>query len=295
MAAILYSKLPSAGRSAGRLVDGELWAKVSPALAVATVSEDFIANELEDDETKATVRAIDGRRISPPPRLSSDGFELVRSPIGERDWLGDLEASRQVAEDEAVRLVRKATGCSDALAFNVTWRSSAKDNRDSSLGPARYKAWSSAVARVHADFTPESAARKVDELVNAGTATAAFAQPHNRAIINVWRAFGVGPKVEHAPLGFLHPKSIDADSFPYYLVHQQQAGINASIAASPSHHWVYFPHMTPDEALLFYNYDDRPGAIAPGGTFHAALDVPSPDNLDGLPRLSVEVRVLVHW
>lgn len=284
-----YTKDPAVGRVAGRVVDGELWKKLTPAVSQVDLTPQL---RLQDEEVAVKVSPRNGRQCE--LSLANDGVQLSRRPLA-CDWK-DASAAGLAAEIDAIKAVKELTGCVEAVAFNTTWRSSERDNRDSSKGPEEIKTWSSAVSRVHADFTPQSAKQKIEEMVNDGRVPKSFAADKalgRRAVVNVWRAFGKGECVKDFPLAFLHPKSIDADIFPYYMAHGKVAGVNASIAHSPQHEWIYFPDMTPEEVVLFYNFDDRSDAVAPCGTFHAALELEGRDPRP--PRLSVEVRILARW
>uniref|UniRef100_A0A7S4C1Z9 Uncharacterized protein n=1 Tax=Chrysotila carterae TaxID=13221 RepID=A0A7S4C1Z9_CHRCT len=297
---VVYTKQPSAGNCAGRTVDLELWGRLNTALACS----DFDASQqtLEDEELAVQIEVKDARRRASLPKLFLDGFELIEVPKAQcmpQDWLENKAEARRLAEAAAVDLVKVATGCTEAVAFDATWRSSARGNRDSSLGPGgRGANLSAAVSRVHADYTRESALRKISELVKLGTIPEAFGKQAEgrRAIVNVWRAFGAGETVQEAPLCLMHPKSMSiagTEPFPYSLVHGTRAGINASVAYSDAHEWWHFPAMTKNEAILFYNFNEQLESPMPHGVFHSALMTPAQDGRP--PRLSLEVRVIARW
>mmetsp|Transcript_23156 Transcript_23156/g.91874 ORF Transcript_23156/g.91874 Transcript_23156/m.91874 type:complete len:303 (+) Transcript_23156:242-1150(+) len=169
----------------------------------------------------------------------------------------------------------------------------------STLDPSLIMKRTDGIPGAHADFTTASAAEKIDALAREGRIPQAFADARGRrAVLNVWRAFGEGDTVEHAPLCFLDPATIDVanDCFPYALAYEGRAGVNASVARSEAHAWNYFSKMTPDEVVLFFNFDDRPDAVAPAGVFHAALgDDDASAKTKKKPRLSVEARILCRW
>lgn len=296
---VYYTKRPPRSNLvAGRLVDEALFRKVSPALAVS----EFTQHEaLHDAEEPVVVSVINARQHS--LSLHKDGFTMV-------SLSSDLDNTRErltsdVAMKEAIELVKASCpDCTAAVAFDVTYRNSARNNRNSSLGPGGYQSTdSAAVGRVHADFTPFSAVAKIQSLIRHNPqVTSKFSDTNlgtdRIAIINVWRPLGKrGTVVRHKPLGLLHPASVQNYPFPYALVYEKQAGTNASLDNDPtSHSWYYYKDMTPYEALLFYNFNQGGSGVAPEGTFHAALHEQDEESGElPPPRESVEVRVLVRW
>lgn len=319
---VYYTKAPpTTDFVAGRMVDEALFRKVSPALAVGAFTQH---EALHDAEEAVVVHVANTRQREPLPSLHKDGFALMTLDDFHTEHTRD-RLSRDVAMQEAVALVRAACpDCAAAVAFDVTYRNSARNNRNSALGPGGWQSSdSAAVGRVHADFTPTSARDKICTLLQDNPQVqAAFSDKNvdstnleskHLAIINVWRPLGPsGTVVRHKPLGLLHPASVAPEEpFPYALVYQNQAGTNASLAhtAEESHQWYYYSEMTPHEALLFYNFHQSgqgggggDSIVAPAGTFHAALhsDVTDEDSTSKgsnllPPRESVEVRVLVLW
>ena len=290
-AVVSYTGHPSEGKRAGRLVDAERWAKLRQALATSEFDEH---DKLMDDDIAKQVEVHDARRILPAPTLDTMGFELRPSPSSITEWLRTPETIAAACA-EAEDLVRKALpGAKDLVAFDNTWRSSLRSNFDSSVGGS--SPFSSAVARVHTDFTSTSALEKVKQLVEQDKIGAHFADGSRfrRAIVNVWRAYGGGECCTSAPLAVIDPATVvDSSCFPYALVHEKQAGINGSISFHESHKWYFFPQMRPDETLLFYNFEEGIDGNASRSVYHAALDAASAQHELPPGRLSVEVRVLV--
>ena len=290
-ATVSYTRPPPPGKRAGRTVDGELWSKLRPALAVSTFAEH---DTLADSDDPHVVEVQDARGLSVPPTLATHGFELRHSPSQVTEWQRAPETVAKVCA-EAEEIVRQATGAASAISFDNTWRNSCRSNFDSSLGPGgRASAFSAAVARVHTDFTPDSALAKVEQLRARGLLPpeACDGERFYRAIVNVWRAYGPGDKVRSAPLALIAADSVAAsEGFPYALVHGDEAGINGSLAYNGRHRWHYYSEMLRDEVLLFLNFEEQEDASAPRCVYHAALDAARA--MDEPPgRLSVEVRVL---
>ena len=313
-ATVSYTAPAPKGRIAGRTVDEQLWARLKPALAVSEFPSAQQALLADADEPHSISVADARNGLAQRPTLESHGFELRRAPSKVKDW-NDHDAASKQARAEAEAIVRAVTGAVSVQAFDHTWRHSRRSNFDSRLGPGGAASnMSAAVARVHTDFTAESAKTKIASLAERGVvpADAADGARHRRAIVNVWRAYGSAAAVEHSPLGFIDPSTVAPSStFPYALVHGDSAGVNGSLSYAPGHEWHYFPAMRPDEVALFLNFeerdasaphDDNPSGAAderpPRCVYHAALDVQSSSG-EAAPaladRLSLEVRVLALW
>jgi hypothetical protein len=292
-AVVSYTGPPPQGKRAGRVVDSELWTKLSPSLAISAFPEQE-RQDLVDQDLPHTIEVRDARSIEPAPTLGTMGFELQLSPSAVSDWQKTPETVALLCS-EAEELVKKVLPGAEAVAaFDQTWRDSLRSNFDSSIGgtsPAL-----SAVARVHTDFTIASSLEKVDQLIAQKKIGPEFADKarYRRAIVNVWRAYGGGDRCTTAPLAVIDPASVAASvCFPYALVHEASAGINGSISFDPAHKWYYFPEMRPDETLLFYNFEEGATEDASRCVFHAALNAAEAQNGPPPGRKSVEVRLLV--
>jgi hypothetical protein len=293
-AVVSYTWPPPHGKRAGRVVDAELWAKVSPALAVSPFTEEQ-RQDLVDQDLPQTIAVSDARSMEPAPTLATMGFELQSSPSAVTDWQRTPETVAMLCS-EAEELVKKVLpGAAGVSAFDHTWRNSLRSNFDSSIGGKSH--FSSAVARVHTDFTPASSLEKVDQLIEQKKIGSEFADGarYRRAIVNVWRVYGGGDRCTAAPLAVIDPSTVAASCcFPYALVHETRAGVNGSISFDPAHKWYYFPEMRKDEALLFYNFEEGVQDLqASRCVYHAALDAAEAQNGPPPGRQSVEVRVLV--
>ena len=298
-ARVSYTKRADGGRVAGRTVDKELWSRLIPAFAKLPISAAEVAR-LQDADDPHQVQVLNSRTLQPLPTVSTHGFELRTVPSKVTKW--ERSASNEaVARREAEGIVQQATGAVRTIAFDQTWRSSRRSNFDSSVGPGgRAANLSSAVARVHTDYTPSSALLKINELVDRGVVPAEVQDKskYRLAIINVWRAFGAKASVQQFPLGCIRCGTVDpSDTFPYTLAYvgDMACGINGSIQHDPTHEWHFFDAMTPDEVLLFVNYEESTerGAL-PKQIYHAALELMGEGRptCEAAERLSLEVRVL---
>lgn len=126
------------------------------------------------------------------------------------------------------------------------------------------------------------------ELVNKANSSL----PYKRAqIINLWRPL-VGP-VTNAPLAMLDFTTIkpaDIDK------HASMFGIGMDLHHSPAQRWGYIRHQMPDEVVWLKCFDSAQGsdgsALYSG---HVAVDVGAQDGDEGVPRESIEVRLVALW
>ena len=292
-ARVSYTRKVDTGKIAGRTVDEQLWGRLRSAFAVQTIS-DAQVQTLQDQDDPREISAIDARTLPAPPTIKSHGFELREVPSEITSWQQTPEVDA-IGRREAEAIVLVATGADEVYAFDSTWRSSKRNNFDSSLGPGGLAVnMSSSVARVHTDNTPTSGGWKLDELIEAGILPPhARASTHRAAILNVWRAYGAGDRVVAAPLGCVAHDSISAEhTFPYTLAYDGKCGVNGSIAHDEGHQWHYYSAMTPNEVLVFTNYES---GETPRQIYHAALELIDPPAPPEAERVSYEVRVVALW
>jgi len=107
---------------------------------------------------------------------------------------------------------------------------------------------------------------------------------------NFWRPLR-GPLTD-GPLALCHPATVVQDD----LVRMRQYNdpkdnYICALRHNPDHRWCYLSQMEADEAIIFSSYDNAHPEHR-GVVTHCAFDDPG-RSADGLPRESIEVRVLV--
>lgn len=127
---------------------------------------------------------------------------------------------------------------------------------------------------------------------------------HRWAIVNVWRP--LARPVTREPLALLSANSVANDelvgvpaAFPkpgqgaFDSIYNAGQGFEtAMIKANPTkHQWYYASNLTPEEALVFKQYDSKRDGRA-RRTPHSAFQC---EDDSGPPRQSIEVRNLVFW
>jgi hypothetical protein len=206
--------------------------------------------------------------------LDRNGFALRLAPSAVRDFTDETEVTGAYYR-EAERIVQAELGATSVVVFDHTIR-----------GPNRAR---DPVLRVHNDYTVRSAAQRVRDLLPQD----AEALLRNRfAVVNLWRP--IGRPVVASPLALCDAASFTyADLIPTDLVYSDRIGETASVRFNPSHRWVYFSGMRPDEVLLIKCHDSATDGRA-RLSFHSAFADPTTP-ADAPPRESIELRTLVFF
>ena len=191
-ARVVYPVLPPEGRQSGRIIDQQLFEKMSHIPPERYLG----ALPLLHDEEQAHEMCVgNGRSLPTAPSLAREGFELWGWPTSAD--LDDEESIRRVYYAEMESRVMAATGAEHVVGFHHLRRDAARDNRDSRKGPGGAKSTAgAAVFRAHSDYTKANALLLIGQLEAAGRLPAgvtASCEMGERAygIINCWR--GLAP------------------------------------------------------------------------------------------------------
>ena len=113
--------------------------------------------------------------------------------------------------------------------------------------------------------------------------------------INIWRSADRQP-IRMMPLAVCDIGSVSPDDVVFGDgtntgdIRQYYKVVDQRITHSPSQRWYYVPDMTPDEVLIFRQYDIRQESLARRTVFHqAVVDPNSP--ADAPMRSTIEVRM----
>lgn len=236
-------------------------------------------------ELRAYPALIRNARALPDEGFAQRGFCCVRRPSAVRDFLDDAEV-RATGYPEAARWVADALGASQAIVFDHTFRQRAPDRPPLDGSGGSFSKVRTPVGRVHADFTPHSAPRRIAALLGVGPDDPL---PPYR-IIGLWRPLNRGG-LQDAPLALAAADSVRPEELvPNAIVYPERRGETYAVLHSERHRWYYYPRMERDEALLFLHYDARSGSVRT--VPHTAFEDPDTPP-DAEPRASVEMRVLV--
>jgi hypothetical protein len=236
------------------------------------------------DYAAMPVTISDGRGKANALLLDREGFELRNAPSALRGFT-DREKIERMYYPEMAEIALAVSGASRAIIFDHLVRRRAPGT----LSPfgAREGHRPSAATRVHCDFTPQSAQRRLSlELATLGIDSVS-----RFAIINLWRSTGL--PVLDAPLAVCDSRTAHAlDLVAADIVYPTRTGEIFEVLYNPSHAWTYFHEMQFDEVLMFKQYDSLEGVAR--YTPHAAFAHPAtPEGTP--PRESIEARCLLIY
>jgi hypothetical protein len=224
----------------------------------------------------------DGRGRADAPTLDREGFRLCEAPSA-MPGFGDPDEIRRAYYPEMEELALSASGASRAIVFDHLVRR----RSPGTLSPfgAREGKRPSAATRVHCDFTPASARRRLALEMEAH----GIKQPARFAILNLWRTTHL--PVLDAPLAVCDARTVQpADLVAADIVYPTRTGEIYEVLYNPAHAWTYFHGMQFDEVLLFKQYDSAEAMAC--YTPHAAFAHPAtPPGTP--PRESIEIRCLL--
>jgi hypothetical protein len=213
--------------------------------------------------------------------LERTGFRFVDHATRVADFY-DEDEIRSVYYPEMVSFIKAESGAKRVVVFDHTLRTADEDLR----GAAKIR---DVVRRVHNDYTEWSGPQRVRDLMG-GEADELL--QHRFAIIQVWRP--IRHPVESWPLAIADARTLS----PNDLVvterrYPGRVGQTSAITWNPEHHWYWFPHMRPDEALVFKTFESEKDGRA-RFTAHTAFDDPTTPP-HARPRESIEIRALAFF
>ncbi len=215
--------------------------------------------------------------------LDRDGFYLFDCPIPPPVF-GIDDGVREAYYPAVEQLVAQAVGARQVKAFDHNFRSTRVDAEMNSYTVRQ------AAARAHADYTEVSGPQRMRELMPADEVDGLLSRRF--AFINLWRP--VTHVVEESPLALCDARSVKPDDYILnYNHYADRIGEIYMLRHNPDHRWLYFPNMTPGEAILIKCYDsetDGRTRFAP----HCAIK--DPRISDQTPRReSIEVRTVAFF
>ena len=231
-----------------------------------------------------SVAIHDGRGRVDAPLLNREGFQLRHAPTA-MSGFAERDTIERVYYPEMEELALAASGASRAIVFDHLVRRRAPGAK-TPFG-ARDGQRPGAATRVHCDFTPASAHRRLAlELEKLGIDHAT-----RFAIVNLWRSTGL--PVLDAPLAVCDARTVrPSDLVAADIVYPTRIGEIFEVLYNPAHAWTYFHAMQFDEVLLFKQYDSQDGVAR--YTPHAAFVQPAtPQGTP--PRESIEIRCLLIY
>ena len=263
-------------------------------------------NYLEDDTPDSIWYAADSWRSHMPLRMETmdiedarsirvrfsldrEGIFLADAPTAVNDF-SDREAAARVYLPELEEAVRAVTGAHKAVA-SPGWvhRHSDRSKRFGEAGttyPGRY---------AHTDYSDESGPVAARQWLGEDPDAAELLKGRF-AIFNLWRV--LSPPPQDCPLCVADATTVEArDLVVSHIVlgptPDREMRIQTNMVAfNPSHRWVCFSDMYPDELLMFRGYDTDPDRSR--RVPHTAFDDPSAGD-DAPPRESIDIRCVAFF
>lgn len=234
------------------------------------------------DYIRQPVTIHDARAVA--TSLEREGYTLRQAPTALDDFQNKSDIARRYYPEMA-QLALSVSGACEAFVFDHLVRER-QPGPPQAFGRIQGHR-PGAAGRVHCDFTPASARRRLELELQGDTA-----QVQRYSIINLWRP--IRHPVLDAPLAVCDARSATpADLVPSDIFYPERNGEIYQAVHNTDHAWSYFPAMTRDEVLVFKQFDSAPGPVA-RYTPHAAFehaDAP----LDAPPRESIEIRCLLIY
>jgi hypothetical protein len=268
------------------------------------------------------VFVMDGRNCG--LTLDANGFELTMDPDGADgiEFMDNRDViSRYYAQCE--RLVRTALNADDSAvirAFDHNIRS--HELNAAGVGLKGGSLVQQPAGIVHADFTKDSAPRRLQQLgeppktndtlkailgdtplIDPALVAAALSGEKRLVFLNVWRNIDREQPVFGTPLACCDAGSTCPASLLTFKIHYaDRVGENYFVKYHSGQRWYYFPRMHHGEALLLKQWDSA-GGLAHGceedardgrpSTFAIHSAMREPDLPPGAPdRKSIEVRLV---
>lgn len=259
---------------------------------------------------EVTLPVHDARQMPTPPTLDHQGFALV--PHMTLVDFSDDAAIRAKYYKEMEDLVQEHTGAEKCVLFDHTIRKVEKPGTAKGFGTSAVGGFvTSAVNKVHGDYTADGAPRRVLQLSKPTESGSYGDKPpltpeeaeeivrgdRRFAIVNVWRNISREAPVKRMPLAMVDCTSVNEadDLFAVDLIFKDRVGENLALDEKPYHRWYYFPEMDFEEAILFKTMDNIDSTeVTAHSTIHSAFDDPQSTPEDPT-RESIEVRVLAIY
>ena len=239
-------------------------------------------NEADLDEVREMlvrkkIRIHNARALSQAPSLERENFQLI-------DCLSPRKPGHDFYDDEYVlnhfysycsNIVKTLTNCLEAKVLQYEYRDGGGNNRGS--GPGYY------ASSVHADVSP------FIEDLTSGTGGQHF------GLYNVWRNIDLERNIELMPLALCDATTVSSADIVYADSWRRTKPptrfTNSRLIHNAVQTWYYFPQMTPNEVLLFKQYDTRQENAGRRTAFHVAFKDPT-SPIDAPLRQTIEARVL---
>ena len=241
-------------------------------------------DDLKTLGSRENIVVRNARLLDPAPTLDSHGFQLVVAPT-KLDLLDD-DVVRNEFYPECRDLLARATGCDEVRGGGHEYRNGfGGETGPRGVKPTPNGSGGAYAQGIHADMSPavEGRFRRI--------------VPDDRHFesINIWRS-AIPQTVRMMPLAVCDMRSVRIDDIVFGdgqntgNIKQYTKVVDQRLIHGPHQRWYYFPDMTPDEVLLFRQYDTRQEILNLRTVFHTAVADPNTPE-DAPMRSTIEVRM----
>jgi hypothetical protein len=236
-----------------------------------------------DDPHEMTM--YDGWERAKSFSLDREGFALREFHSPFEQWDDDAAIRTQLYGD-VEESVRREVGAKRVIIFDHTIRAQANLAQTRSEHSTSRRA---PVMNVHCDYTANSGPVRVRQLLPK---EAEDLLKRRVAFYNFWKP--LRRPVEERPLAMCDvTSSTEEDFITMKLRYRDRDGEIFVMRYSPKHHWWYFPHMTPDHAVMLKTYDSETDGRARFIGHSAFIDPNTPP--DAPMRESIEIRTMAFF
>ncbi|KAH6988895.1 hypothetical protein BKA56DRAFT_246455 [Ilyonectria sp. MPI-CAGE-AT-0026] len=250
-------------------------------------------------ETIESIPITDMRVADEPLNIDTCGFCWLRE---ESQYLGTSRPFLSVDEDhgtvqefleETMQVTKSALGSSAIYVYDWRYRKNETEYDDKNLQEEikdhRHLTYAP-IGVAHSDYSHQGA---LDRLFLHLTQDELATYKQNGAkvrLINAWRPLG---QVENAPLGVCDRRSVHSeDLVEVDKVLPNVVELEAYLYSRPHHKWYYISRQTPEDILMFVQWEGCEIPSDTTGVFHASLSGPQ-TTVGNKPRESIEVRMIL--
>ncbi len=234
-----------------------------------------------DNSETHRVTIHNGRPLADNFMFEREGFRFVDHATRVADFF-DADEIRRVYYPECQALIRQVSGAKRVVVFDHTLRTASEAQRET-------QKIRDVVSRVHNDYTEWSGPQRVRDIM--GEEAEALLRGRF-AIIQVWRP--INHPVESHPLAICDAQTVRPETL---VVNERRypgrVGQTYGITYDPGQRWYWFPHMRPDEALVFKVFESLKDGRARWTAHTAFADPAAPPH--ARPRESIEIRTLAFF
>jgi hypothetical protein len=193
---------------------------------------------------------------------------------------------------ETIELVKKTAGAQDVYVYDWRFRRNGTvykaNDPDTNPRTSRYFIYAP-IGNVHTDYSFAGGISRLRLHLSNDELARIKADTSKVLLINAWRPLQV---VENAPLAVCDRRSVkESDAILVDKVLPNNVEEETCILPKDYHKWYYMSKQTPEEVVLFIQWEDDGTESETLSVSHAALSGPAA-NIGIVPRESVEVRMI---